>query len=127
MNSQPCTTQDGLGGPPKCPAGINDGTVLSFFPVIGPGEGSHLNPDEVGRVFDYQQPVLFAVVQINPPETYDPVFPSGSYAVILETEPQGFARTFRLGEQGEIVRVDYTVWSAEQEMSNIEGTTLYQK
>jgi hypothetical protein len=127
LNSQPCTTQDGLGGPPKCPQGINDGTVLSFFPVLGPGEGSQLTPDEVSRVFDYEQPDLFAVMLVKPPEYSDPSFPPGTYAVILDTEPMGFARTFRLNQQGEIVRVDYTAWPAEQEVQNIEGNLLYQQ
>ena len=127
LNSKPCTTQDGLGGPPKCPQGVNDGTVLSFFPVLGPGEGSQLTPDEVSRVFDYEQPVLFAVVLVKPPENIDPAFPAGTYAIILDTEPMGFARTFRLGQQGEIVRVDYTVWPAEEEVKNIPGNILYQK
>ena len=127
LNSQPCTTQDGLGGPPKCPQGVNDGTVLSFFPVLGPGEGSQLTPDEVRRVFDYEQPVLFAVVLVKPPDYSDPSFPPGAYAIILHTEPEGFARTFRLNQQGEIVRVDYTAWPAEEEVKNILGNILYQK
>ena len=127
LNSQPCTTEDGLGGPPKCPEGVNDGTVLSFFPVLGPGEGSQLPPDEVSRVFNYEQPDLFAVVLVKPPEYSDPSFPAGTYAVILDTEPMGFARTLRLNQQGEIVRVDYTAWPAEQELQNIEGNILYQK
>lgn len=127
LSSQPCTTQAALGGPPTCPEGVNDGTVLSFFPVLGPGEGSHLNPDEVSRVFDYEDPVLFGVVLVKPPEYVDPAFPAGAYAVILEIEPMGVARTFRLNQQGEIVRVDYTAWPAVQEVQNIPGELLYQK
>jgi hypothetical protein len=127
LNSQPCTTKDGLGGPPKCPAGINDGTAITFFPALGPGEGTHLTPDEVSIVFDYQEPVLFAVVLVKPPDYIDPVFPIGNYAVILETVPMGFARTFRLNHLGEIVRVDYTAWPAEQEMQDILGNIVYQK
>ncbi len=127
LNSRPCTTQDSLGGPPKCPQGVNEGTILAFFPVLGPGEGSQLNPDEVSRVFDYEQPDLFAVVLVKPPDYSDPSFPPGTYAVILDTEPMGFARTFRLNEQGEIVRVDYTMWSAEEETQGIAGNILYQK
>ena len=127
LSSQSCTTQAALGGPPTCPEGVNDGTVLSFFPVLGPGEGSHLNPDEVSRVFDYEDPVLFGVVLVKPPEYVDPAFPAGAYAVILEIEPMGVARTFRLNQQGEIVRVDYTAWPAVQEVQNIPGELLYQK
>lgn len=125
LNSQPCTTQDGLGGPPKCPEGVNQGTVLSFFPVIGPGEGTYLNPDEVSRVFDYQDPVISAVIKAKPPEVYDLVFPRGNYAVILTIQPNGFARTFRLNDQGKILRVDYTAWDATQEIEGIEGILLY--
>ena len=127
LNAQPCTTQDGLGGPPKCPEGVADDTMLSFLPVIGPGEGSHLDPDKVERVFDYQEPVLFAVVLLAPPEIYDPVFPEGSYAVILHTQPNDFARTFRLTDEGKIVRVDYTAWSTTEELTYIEGEILYKK
>ncbi len=127
LNSQPCTTQDGLGGPPKCPPGVNDGTVLSFLPVSGPGEGSHLDPNEVSRVFDYEEPVLFAVVLVQPPEIFDPVFPAGKYAVILHTQPRDFARTFRLNDQGQIIMVEYTAWSAEEELTYIAGEILYQR
>ncbi|MGD2028125.1 MAG: hypothetical protein PVI99_09940, partial [Anaerolineales bacterium] len=126
-NAQPCTTQDGLGGPPKCPQGVADGTMLSFLPVVGPGEGSHLDPDEVERIFDYQEAALFSVVLVAPPQVYDPVYPEGSYAVILHTQPNDFARTFRLNDEGRIIRVDYAAWSAAEELASIEGKILYEK
>jgi hypothetical protein len=40
----PCTTADGLGGPPKCEAGEQDGTVVRAFPVGGP-EGHFVRPE----------------------------------------------------------------------------------
>lgn len=127
LNSQPCTTQDGLGGPPKCPEGVNEGTMLSFFPILSPGEGSQLKPDELDQVFDYQEPSLLAVVLVKPPEYMDPSFPAGNYAVILGINPMELARTFRLNHQGKIVRLDYIAWPAEQEISDIPGEILYQK
>ncbi len=125
LNSQPCTTEDVLGGPPKCPLGIYQGTMLSFLPILSPGEGTYLNPNEVSSVFDYQEAVLFAVVLVKPPDNVSPVFPVGNYAVILEIGPSGFARTFRMNQQGMIVRVDYTFWAAEQEVNNIQGKIIF--
>lgn len=127
LNSQPCTKEEGLGGPPTCPEGVNEGTVLAFFPVLGPGEGGKLSPEEANQVFDYQEPSLLAVVLVKPPEYMDPSFPAGNYAVILGTDPMDLARTFRLNHQGKIVRVDFTGLLSEQEISNIQGEILYQK
>jgi hypothetical protein len=125
FNQQPCTTMDGLGGPPKCAEGVVDGTMVTFLPVIGPGEGSYLNLDEVEKIYDYQDPQLYQVILIEPVEFPDEVFPEGSYAVILAIEPNGFARTFRLNGEGSIVRVDYTAWSPVEEADRITGEVLY--
>ncbi len=32
--SSPCTTDVGDGGPPKCPSGVTDGTVIRYFPYF---------------------------------------------------------------------------------------------
>ena len=125
FNQQPCTTADGLGGPPKCGQGIEDGTLVTFLPILGPGEGAHLTPDEIERVFDYQNPQLIRVILVDQPENIDEAFPAGAYAVILEIGSEGLGRTFRLNEQGKIIRVDYAAWPAAQEAENIDGEILF--
>ena len=125
FNQQPCTTADGLGGPPKCAEGIENGTIETFFPVLGPGEGAHLNPDQIQTIFDYRDPQLYQVVFVEFPENPDEIFPAGNYAVVLAIEPHGFARSFRLDDEGKIVRVDFTAWSAEEEAERIQGEILF--
>lgn len=125
FNQQPCTTAQGLGGPPKCSPGTEEGTPVTFLPVLGPGEGAHLEPDEVERIFDYMDPQLIRVILVEKPEVIDEVFPEGVYAVVLRIGPDGLGRTFRLDVQGKIIRVDYTAWPAVQEAEKIEGQVLF--
>src|SRR4051794_19392686 len=42
----PCTHQNGLGGPPKCEEGQEEGTVVEVFPILGT-EGFYLTPDTI--------------------------------------------------------------------------------
>lgn len=125
----PCTTADGLGGPPKCPPGFAQGTVMTVFPVSC-GEGQYLGPEPervATAIIDYPEPQLFSVVLLEPRETPEWYFPMGTYSVILEFDARELGRVFRLDDQGKIVRVNYCFISLEQEVTTTQGTILFRK
>lgn len=125
----PCTTADGLGGPPKCPPGFAQGTVLTIFPVSC-GEGSYIGPEPervAAAIINYPEPQLFSVILLEPREDIEWYFPNGVYSVILTFETGEPGRTFRLDDQGMIVQVRTCVLSLEHEVTTTSGTILFRK
>lgn len=125
----PCTTADGLGGPPKCPPGFAQGTVLTVFPVSC-GEGSYIGPEPervAAAIINYPEPQLFSVILLEPHEDIEWYFPNGVYSVILTFETGEPGRTFRLDDQGMIVQVRTCVLSLEHEVMTTSGTILFRK
>lgn len=125
----PCTTADGLGGPPKCPPGFAEGTVLTVFPVSC-GEGSYIGPEPervAAAIINYPEPFLFSVILLEPHEDIEWYFPNGAYSVILTFETGEPGRTFRLDDQGMIVQVRTCVLSLEHEIMTTSGTILFSK
>ena len=106
----PCTTADGLGGPPKCEGTEADGTVVTAFPVLY-SEGTHVRPDEIQKVFGFTVRGLLAVYEV-PESAYEADYwPAGEYGVVFTSE-DGTAHTVTLHlTNGEIVRLEFSpVW-----------------
>lgn len=125
----PCTTADGLGGPPKCPPGFAEGTVMTVFPVSC-GEGQYLGPEPervAAAIINYPKPELFSVILLEPRENPEWYFPMGAYSVILKYDTKELGRMFRLDDQGMIVRVNYCFFSLEHEVMTTQGTILFSK
>jgi len=105
-----CTTESGLGGPPKCRADETEGTLVEAFPVLGV-EGRHVRREEIDGVFLSGSKALYAVFRV-PAEAFDADYwPAGEYGVVFVHDdphrPYLAATTF-LADAGGIVRVVYS-------------------
>lgn len=101
----PCTTAAGLGGPPKCPDGVADGTPFDAFPVLG-GEGRMVidgQIDSVALTFsDLDWSNLYAVVK--PISLDDDLYFTGDYAILLASGLDGTHVVYV--EDGQVVMLE---------------------
>jgi hypothetical protein len=100
----PCTTKEGLGGPPKCAAGEADGTQLDVLPVLGMEGGFIRKSDTVLNDLPGQVELLgiFAVKTDFKPEQY---YPAGNYGIVLRVKSTAQMVVLRVTSAG-IVRKD---------------------
>ena len=105
----PCTTENGLGGPPKCEGDEVDGTVVETFPVLY-SEGVHVRPEIMQSVFNFHVRGLLAVYRV-PNEVYKADYwPAGEYAVVFTSEDGGFSHTITFHVTGgQIVRLEFNM------------------
>jgi hypothetical protein len=103
----PCTTGDGLGGPPKCQDDEADGTIVTAFPVMY-SEGVHVRPDQIRDVLTFSVRGLLAVY-IVPEDTWrSEDWPIGETAVVFTSEDGGYSHIITLHiTDGEIVRLEF--------------------
>jgi heat shock protein HslJ len=120
-----CTTVMGLGGPPKCEEGQAEGAPVEYFPVLGPGEGATILPEEIDRILDVQMKRLYAAFRRSDDPEADPFYSPGAYGLIFEASRGESVPCFvvRLDAEGHIVRLDYLMFSA-QELIGREATDL---
>ena len=100
-----CTHAQGLGGPPKCREGEEEGTSMEVFPFLG-GEGSYLRKDEIGNWQGIDISALYAVYEVSPDVHAEEYFPIGEYVILLIDSTNGEPVALRVAEGG-IVRVDF--------------------
>ncbi|MBI4928817.1 MAG: hypothetical protein HY835_13695 [Anaerolineae bacterium] len=101
----PCTTGDGLGGPPKCREGEADANVIEVLPMLG-SEGSFIRKGEVPADFLTGGYQLFAAYEVKADIVAEEYYPAGRWGLVF-IQPSGASSiTLRLNENG-IVRVDY--------------------
>jgi len=101
----PCTTREGLGGPPKCAAGEAEGTPVEVFPLGGP-EGTFLRAGEPPAFLPSDITGLYGVYRAALSPRPEPYWPGGEYGVVF-TRSNGQLLDLRVSEEG-IVRVDFT-------------------
>ena len=102
-----CTHADGLGGPPKCEEGQEEGTLVEVFPIMGPGEGSYTQRDKIDAMFPAEPKSLFAVFRVSDSAYHEDYWPAGRYGIVLRLDGEPVpALTLRVDEGG-IVRLDY--------------------
>ncbi|MEZ4517676.1 MAG: hypothetical protein R3C44_12910 [Chloroflexota bacterium] len=121
----PCTTADGLGGPPKCEDGVTDGTVVTVFPVLG-SEGSFVPAQGILTVVENMDiGGLFGIYQVtSEPTAEEAYWPSGDYGVVLTGSGSVPAYTLLVAD-GEIVRLIYHLdVGPEQAFDNGRGAIL---
>lgn len=99
-----CTTQDGLGGPPKCREGEAERTQVEVLPFLG-GEGSYLHSENIDNWPGVNVSGLYAVYEVSPAVTYEQYFPAGKYAIVFVGQENQPATVLRV-DAGRIVRVD---------------------
>lgn len=120
-----CTTADGLGGPPKCEPDQADGTPVTYFPVLGPGEGQPTLPENIDSTIDFIAEDLYAAFRRLDPTEVDEYYPAGVYGLVFSFADEGGLAgvTVRLNDEGQIVRFDYFLQPPETEIDG-EGIEL---
>ena len=105
----PCTSGDGLGGPPKCQADEADGTIVTAFPVLY-SEGTHVRPEDIREVFDFSIQGLLAVYVVPENAYKSDDWPAGDYAIVFTSEDGGHPQAITLHiTDGEIVRLEFNM------------------
>lgn len=100
----PCTTAEGLGGPPKCRPDEEEGTLLEVLPFLG-SEGSFIRKSEIGNWPGIQASAVYAVYRVSGGAPVEEYYPSGEYAIVFLGPPDQDAVSVRIGNGG-IVRID---------------------
>lgn len=101
-----CTHAQGLGGPPKCREGEEEGTSMEVLPFLG-GEGSYLREDEIGDWQGIDASALYAVYEVDPANVIqEDYFPAGEYVILLIDSTNAEPVALRVDEGG-VVRVDF--------------------
>lgn len=121
-----CTTSEGLGGPPKCREGEEEGTPVRVLPFLGP-EGHFLREEELEDWPGIDARGLYAVYEVSPEAFADENYPAGEHALLLagtETSPMISLRV----RDGKIVRIDNffqeVSLAAVQEILQREASTV---
>lgn len=100
----PCTTAQGMGGPPKCAPGEANGAPVEVFPFLGE-EGEHIRPPAIDRILQFAVEGLYAVYRVPESAFRAEYWPAGAYAIIfLATGLQRQATVFVTN--GKIVRLE---------------------
>ncbi len=116
----PCTTADGLGGPPKCETGMANGTPVEVFPLSGP-EGHFSTPEMIDKTLEFWIKRLYAVYKVSPDAYQEPYWPAGEYGLLFERDQNDipFPVTVFV-ENGKIVRIAYHFGiTAEEQLQSI--------
>jgi hypothetical protein len=109
-----CTTQDGLGGPPKCLEGEAEATLVDVLAFLG-SEGGFLRKAEINNWPGVEASGVYAVYEVSPAVTSEQYYPVGKYVILFVTEENQSAAAIRIGERG-IVRVDDILGSSPESL-----------
>ena len=116
FSTVPCTTGDGLGGPPNCRDGEADGVLVEVFPFLG-GEGSYLYKENVELWIGIDVTKLYAVYR-NADSVYsDMNFPAGEFAILFLSEENIPGTALQLTD-GQIIRIDTVFDTSMQGLSD---------
>jgi hypothetical protein len=100
-----CTLAEGLGGPPKCMATEQEGTIVEVLPILA-SEGHFLRKNDLESWKGLDVSTLFAVYEISEQAYSDENYPGGKYAIVFINKDKSGTITLQV-DQGSIVRVDY--------------------
>jgi hypothetical protein len=104
LTQSACTTADGLGGPPKCLAREEAGTLVEAFP-IGGVEGQFVRADELSQSLAIAAESLVGVYRVPQPAVYEEYWPAGEFGLLFATG--GVSPVSLIVEDGQIVRLDF--------------------
>lgn len=105
FSSLECTRQQGLGGPPKCLEGENEGTIVEALPFLG-GEGSFLRREDLDDWKGIEVSGIYAIYDVSPEVYSDEYYPAGEQTILLAGSRDDQPIALRLSD-GKIVRIDY--------------------
>jgi hypothetical protein len=104
FTSARCTTLEGLGGPPKCRPGEEDGALVEVLPFLGP-EGYFLRKEEIRDWPGFEPHGILAIYEVSAAAFSDENYPAGTYAILFAEKKDRPIISLRV-TQGRIVRVD---------------------
>ncbi len=107
-----CTRALGLGGPPKCVNGLPEETPVEYLPLLGPGEGETVLPENLDRSLDFQAESLYLAYSRRGKPDDDIYYAPGAYVLVFESgDSEGVPFIFvHLNIEGRIIRLDYAAW-----------------
>ena len=105
FNQVKCTLAEGLGGPPKCLEGEQDGTIVEAFPILD-SEGHFLRKADLESWNGLDVSALYAVYEVSASAYSDENYPAGQYAIVFIAADQVTNWTLQV-DQGTIVRMDH--------------------
>lgn len=122
-----CTHALGMGGPPKCEEGVAEGTAITYFPILGPGEGQPVMPGNIDSIIGFEVAELVAVYRPPADQFRSENYPIGEYSLIFAPkEGNALPVTIQL-TNGRIVRLDFSAFPIDQLLQNINGEVLYNR
>jgi hypothetical protein len=106
FTTAPCTTADGLGGPPKCREGEPEGTLVDGLPFIS-SEGGYIRKEDMtnSNAFNLREDALYAIYRVSENALNEEYYPPGDYMIVFMPDENGSATALRVDKVG-IVRVD---------------------
>lgn len=115
--STPCANIDALGGPPRCPEGMPEGTVVDVLPILGP-EGVQATADDMQEIMNnLHVKGLYAVYRVTPGPVVDPLYPTGDYAMLFDRDMNDLPMPLVLQvRDGHVVRMDFPVGIPPEDM-----------
>jgi hypothetical protein len=124
-----CTQELGMGGPPKCESGQEEGTPVDHFPILGPGEGMHIEPEDIDLVLDFHAESLYAAFRHKDEPDLESSFEPGAYVLVFPTgDADGANVLVHLNEEGKMVRLDtisyLSAWSLEEHFERMVAEWL---
>jgi hypothetical protein len=100
----PCTTAQGMGGPPKCLPGEVNGTPVEVFPFLGE-EGEHVRRAAIDRILQFAVEGLYGVYRVPGSAFRAEYWPAGTYGLIFVAKGLQRQATI-LVTDGKIVRIE---------------------
>ncbi len=100
-----CTSELGLGGPPKCEDGEIERKSVEVLPFLG-WEGYFIRKEDIGSWEGLAVSDVYAVYTVSDLAYTDPNYPKGTHAIVFTDMAQGSAVTLQI-DNGQIVRVDF--------------------
>ncbi|MHB1357825.1 MAG: hypothetical protein ACYCZF_17790 [Anaerolineae bacterium] len=118
----PCTTAQGSGGPPKCAAGEEEGTLVEVFPILGE-EGEHVRRDILDLFLNFAMVGLYAVYEVPPYAYHEIYWPAGQYGLIFVGSGMHSSIT-ALVQDDVIVRLNLSRRTPGEELELSKGRVL---
>lgn len=108
LTTTACETTEGLGGPPKCQDGEEEGTLVQVLPVSY-GEGTFLRSSNAETALGFSVLDLLAIYRVPATAYRADYWPAGEYGIVFSTGDDGFLHVITLIiADGKIVRIDFT-------------------
>ena len=118
----PCTSADGLGGPPKCLPTEADGTLIDAF-LLGGSEAHFVRPTEIEPSLQFSVKGLYAVYHVQPNPNKQIDSPTGEYALVFDRDQNDYPLPIiAYVTDDKLVSLDFKMGVSPQEI--IDGLSL---